>query len=191
MAVLTHSAFCSAFTEPFAALCLGIAWLGCNCRIQSTPCYRRFFLRICEPIRLFRLPEIDFITTLLHSIVFSGYSSFLGLRIVLVLCSGSCLFVPSNAVRCLRLSHVWGSRLCWLTQHHFRNPITCLGKRARVCSRCMRHNNTPRGKQRPCHVENTGSRQITEVKQRRARLVLGWVTAWEHRVQLASSFLFF
>ena len=46
-------------------------------------------------------------------------------------------------------------------------------------------------RQRPYHVENTGSRPITEVKQRRARLVLGWVTAWEHRVQLASSFLFF
>ena len=45
-------------------------------------------------------------------------------------------------------------------------------------------------RQRPYHVENTGSRPITEVKQRRARLVLGWVTAWEHRVQLASIFFF-
>ena len=35
---------------------------------------------------------------------------------------------------------------------------------------------------RPYHVENTGSRPITEVKQRWARLVLGWVTAWEYRV---------
>ena len=34
----------------------------------------------------------------------------------------------------------------------------------------------------PYHVESTGSRPITEVKQRRARLVLGWVTAWEYRV---------
>ena len=34
----------------------------------------------------------------------------------------------------------------------------------------------------PYHVEYTGSRPITEVKQRRARLVLGWVTAWEYRV---------
>jgi hypothetical protein len=40
-------------------------------------------------------------------------------------------------------------------------------------------------RQRPYHVENTGSRPITEVKQRRARSVLGWVTAWEHRVSLA------
>ena len=39
-------------------------------------------------------------------------------------------------------------------------------------------------RQRPYHVEHTGSRPITEVKQRRARLVLGWVTAWEHRVPL-------
>ena len=45
-------------------------------------------------------------------------------------------------------------------------------------------------RQRPYHVENTGSRPITEVKQRRARLVLGWVTAWEHRVLLANIFLF-
>ena len=34
----------------------------------------------------------------------------------------------------------------------------------------------------PYHIESTGSRPITEVKQRRARLVLGWVTAWEYRV---------
>ena len=45
--------------------------------------------------------------------------------------------------------------------------------------------------QRPYHAESTGSRPITEVKQRRARLVLGWVTAWEHRVLLAISFFFF
>ena len=35
---------------------------------------------------------------------------------------------------------------------------------------------------RPYHAECTGSRPITEVKQRRARSVLGWVTAWEHPV---------
>ena len=35
---------------------------------------------------------------------------------------------------------------------------------------------------RPYHVECTGSRPITEVKQRRAWLVLGWVTAWELQV---------
>ena len=35
---------------------------------------------------------------------------------------------------------------------------------------------------RPYHVENTSSRPITEVKQRRAWLVLGWVTAWEYQV---------
>ena len=41
-----------------------------------------------------------------------------------------------------------------------------------MCTKCLR----------PYHVENTSSRPITEVKQRRARLVLGWVTAWEYRV---------
>ena len=30
------------------------------------------------------------------------------------------------------------------------------------------------------HVEYIGSRPITELKQRRAWLVLRWVTAWEH-----------
>ena len=46
------------------------------------------------------------------------------------------------------------------------------------------HRVNPRRSQclRPYHVENTSSRLITEVKQRRARLVLGWVTAWEYRV---------
>ena len=34
----------------------------------------------------------------------------------------------------------------------------------------------------PYHVGTTRSRQIPEVKQRRARLVLGRVTTWEHRV---------
>ena len=43
-------------------------------------------------------------------------------------------------------------------------------------------------RQRPYHVESTGSRPITEVKQRRARLVPGWVTAWEHRVLLVIFF---
>ena len=46
-------------------------------------------------------------------------------------------------------------------------------------------------RQRPYHVEHTGSRPITEVKQRRARSVLGWVTAWEHRVPLAFCCIFF
>ena len=32
----------------------------------------------------------------------------------------------------------------------------------------------------PYHAEYTSSRPITEVKQRRAQSVLGWVTAWEH-----------
>ena len=34
----------------------------------------------------------------------------------------------------------------------------------------------------PHHAEHTPSRPIWEVKQRRARLVLAWVTGWEYRV---------
>ena len=45
-------------------------------------------------------------------------------------------------------------------------------------------------RQRPYHAEYIGSRPITEIKQRRARLVLRWGTAWEHRVLLASSNFF-
>ena len=33
---------------------------------------------------------------------------------------------------------------------------------------------------RPYRVEHTGSLLTSEVKRRRARLVLGWGTAWEH-----------
>jgi hypothetical protein len=46
-------------------------------------------------------------------------------------------------------------------------------------------------RQRPYHVENTGSRPITEVKQHRALLVLRWVTAWERSVPLAFFYSFF
>ena len=35
---------------------------------------------------------------------------------------------------------------------------------------------------RPYHDEHTRSRLITEVKHRRAGIVLGWGTAWEHPV---------
>ena len=44
--------------------------------------------------------------------------------------------------------------------------------------------------QRPYHVENIGSRPITEVKQNWAWLVLGWVTAWEHHLLLATLYFF-
>ena len=46
-------------------------------------------------------------------------------------------------------------------------------------------------RQRPYHIEHTSSRPITEVKQCWSRLVLGWVTAMEHWVLLASNFFFF
>ena len=49
---------------------------------------------------------------------------------------------------------------------------------------------SPPSRQRPYHIENTSSRPITEVKQCWARSVLGWVTAWEHRVQLSFALSF-
>ena len=51
---------------------------------------------------------------------------------------------------------------------------------------CYKHTCGRSKRLRPYYVEHTGSRPITEVKQRRAWLVLGWVTAWEHLVLLAS-----
>ena len=36
---------------------------------------------------------------------------------------------------------------------------------------------------RPYHPENARSRLISEAKQGRAWLVLGWETAWEYQVQ--------
>ena len=45
-------------------------------------------------------------------------------------------------------------------------------------------------RQRPYHAEYTGSRPITEVKQRRAQSVLGRETTWEHCVPLVSFFKF-
>ena len=44
---------------------------------------------------------------------------------------------------------------------------------------------------RPYRVENTGSRPISEVKQRRAWIVLRWVTTWELQVLWAFLMLIF
>ena len=56
-------------------------------------------------------------------------------------------------------------------------------ERARNCQREPKNIS-----QRPYHAECTSSRPITEVKQHWALLVLGWETAWEHRVLLAFCF---
>ena len=55
-------------------------------------------------------------------------------------------------------------------------------------NRLIRSNFYPIPRQRPYHVEHTSSRPITEVKQRWARLVLGWETAWEPLVLLSFFF---
>ena len=43
-------------------------------------------------------------------------------------------------------------------------------------------------RRRPYRVEYTGSLSTSEVKRRRARLVLGWGTAWEH-LRVLSAFI--
>ena len=68
-------------------------------------------------------------------------------------------------------------------------PVFCYKRLVAKCGkRFLGNKNQPLSRQRPYHVECTSSRPITEVKRRRASLVLGWVTAWEHGVLLA--FLF-
>ena len=66
------------------------------------------------------------------------------------------------------------------------NPCACFACTA-IITKVLMPQFEPFSRQRPYHVENTSSRPITEVKQRWARLVLGWVTAWEHRVLLSST----
>jgi hypothetical protein len=56
----------------------------------------------------------------------------------------------------------------------------------------QRQKDTHKTCQRPYCVENTGSLPNSEVKQRKARIVLGWVTAREVlRVLLAFYLMFF
>ncbi|KXZ75697.1 hypothetical protein TcasGA2_TC032278 [Tribolium castaneum] len=83
--------------------------------------------------------------------------------------------------------------LGWVTAWEHRVPLppflfyNALNK---ILGQLMSFENEKTFRQRPYHAEYTSSRLITEVKQRRARLVLGWVTAWEHRVPLPP-FLFY
>ena len=56
-----------------------------------------------------------------------------------------------------------------------------------ICGKRRRHDIAPCFRRRPYHVEYTGSLPTSEVKRRRARLVLGWGTAWEH-LRVSSAF---
>ena len=53
---------------------------------------------------------------------------------------------------------------------------------SRIRKRSYRHAAHTASRLPPYHVEYTRTRQISQVKQRRARLVLGSETAWESRV---------
>ena len=53
-----------------------------------------------------------------------------------------------------------------------KNQISCIKSGNNVSILCLQ----------PYHIESTSSRLITEVKQCRGRLVLGWVTAWEYQL---------
>ena len=70
---------------------------------------------------------------------------------------------------CARRAHPAAALLCCAPSSSARRPLEC-AKRA------------PSVRLGPYHVERTPSRPIWEVKQRRARLVLAWVTGWEYRV---------
>ena len=67
----------------------------------------------------------------------------------------------------------------WFCVYHARLWILliCIHRHPDPTSKIAYHIRTIWVRLRPYHVEYTSSRPITEVKQRRARLVLGWVTA--------------
>ena len=87
-----------------------------------------------------------------------------------------------NCTEDYKLLYVFMSRKP--NKHNTNEKFLVLNKFNRFV--CMRINvfRTSVGSQRPYNVESTGSHPNTEVKQRRAWLVLGWVTAWEHQVLL-------
>ena len=58
----------------------------------------------------------------------------------------------------------------------------------RFCSKCLRERSILR--RRPYRIECTGSLLTSEVKQCRARSVLGWGTAWEDLRVLSAFYLF-
>ena len=100
-------------------------------------------------------------TTLISACIINHQLELCCLKLLNVLCVCVCsvisLFYIQSAVSLWPRYYI---EFLWFINVNF-SPLRCL---------------------RPYHVENTGSRPITEVKQRRARLVLGWVTAWEYRV---------
>ena len=78
---------------------------------------------------------------------------------------------------------IWASYLTGFLYHKCFYSYFCIIHKNRVVS--SPHNMLVLSCQRPYHVESTGSRPITAVKQRWVWSVLGWVTAWEHQMLLA------
>ena len=84
-------------------------------------------------------------------------------------------FKPSNRT-CLQVAELQepanapGRKYCGEIRNRHKLCTTFAKHMLGLSDRCLR----------PYHVESTSSRLITEVKQHRVVLVLGWVTAWEY-----------
>ena len=74
----------------------------------------------------------------------------------------------------------------WKLCSHNQVPSLCAHTHALSAMTTTTH--TVRSRQRPYHAGPTASLPYSEVKQRWVRIVLRWVTAWEHRMPLASFF---
>ena len=83
-------------------------------------------------------------------------------------------FKPSNRT-CLQVAELQepanapGRKYCGEIRNRHKLCTTFAKHMLGLSDRCLR----------PYHVESTSSRLITEVKQHRVVLVLGWVTAWK------------
>ena len=111
------------------------------------------------------------------SLATSCYLWFPPRRVFLVLCSGCCVRCPFSRRGCANAARLRGARTSALPA-----TVIIFGSVMVIRTRYIK------SRRRPYRVECTGSLLTSEVKQHRARLVLGWGTAWED-LRVLSAFL--
>ena len=99
-------------------------------------------------------------------------------RVFLVLCSGCFARLPFSRLGRTTTGRRHGARCT----HTSQAPVSICGAALSIRSKYEI------SRRRPYRVECTGSLLTSEVKQHRARLVLGWGTAWED-LRVLSAFL--
>ena len=110
------------------------------------------------------------------------YEEFKSIKITVIIVYGHTTLNTPVLVRSPKLSNIWPGQYL-----DGRLPGNTGCRRLLFWLNCRyeefkQYQNYCDNRLRPHYVEYTGSRPITEVKQRRARSVLGWETAWEYRV---------